>query len=183
MASALDTLCSQAFGSNDKKILGVILQRGLLIELVLSIFVMVLWGISGPLFALVKLEEGITELSALYVWINICGLYPLLAYEVLKKYLQAQGVVYPQMFVALGGNLLNIFANWLLVFGLGWGFVGAPIARVVTHWTFLISLLTYLHFSKRYVDTWGMQKTNTHHSLPFLTISSCCGRGIHHGCF
>ena len=42
----MDTLCSQAFGANNVKCLGVILQRGLLLELLLCVPIALLWGFS-----------------------------------------------------------------------------------------------------------------------------------------
>jgi len=155
MATALDTLCSQAWGSSDKMLLGIILQRGLAIEFILSMIVSVIWYFSGDFLSLFKFDPEIIELSSLYVRIFIFGLYPFLVYEVLKKYMQAQGIVYPQMIVAIIGNLWNIFANWLFVFGLNWGYVGAPIARVTTHLFLMLLLLAYSLITKKYKETWG----------------------------
>ena len=85
----------------------------------------------------------------------LAGLYPLIAYELLKKYLQAQHIVLPQMFVAIVANLWNVFANWLFVYGVGWGFVGAPIARASTNFLFPILTIAYLAYTKKHLDTWS----------------------------
>ena len=91
----------------------------------------------------------------MYVWIMLAGLYPLIAYELLKKYLQAQHIVLPQMFVAIVANLWNVFANWLFVYGLGWGFVGAPIARASTNCLLPVLTIAYIVYTKRHADSWN----------------------------
>ena len=55
IATAMDTLCSQAFGANNKKGIGLILQRALLIELLLCIPIGALWIFAEPI--LLRLQQ------------------------------------------------------------------------------------------------------------------------------
>jgi len=148
IATAMDTLCSQVYGANNKKGLGVILQRALLIEFVISLPICILWYFSEPVLLLLGQDEKVAELAGTYCKVMIFGLYPLFVYEVLKKYLQAQGIVLPQMFIAIVGNLWTVLANWLFVYYFSFGYMGAPIARMSTNICFALFTIIYVAFKK-----------------------------------
>ena len=179
LATAMDTLCSQAFGANNKKLLGVILQRGLALELALCVPILIIWAFSKQFLLAVGQDAEVvgntevffsggdgavldgmtfsfaTELSSTYVWIMMVGLYPLAVYELLKKYLQAQHIVLPQMFVAIAANVWNVFANWFFVYGIGLGFIGAPIARASTNCLLPVLTVLYMKIKMKKSETWG----------------------------
>lgn len=155
LAMAVDTLCAQAFGANEKKTLGVILQRGLVIEFLLFIPIAIVWAFCGHILALAGQDPAVVALTTKYVWMMLPGLYPLVAYEVLKKYLQAQHLVLPPMYVAIFANIWNAFANWFFVYQIGWGFIGAPFARMTTNVLLPVFMIIYIVYSKKCVDTWG----------------------------
>jgi len=95
-------------------------------------------------------------LAGLYCQVMLAGLYPIFIYEVLKKYLQAQAIVIPQMFVAIISNVWCVAANFLFVDTFGWGYVGAPIARMTTN--FMLAGLTGLYIlikRKNFRSSWG----------------------------
>jgi multidrug resistance protein, MATE family len=70
------------------------------------------WGIHPKV-----VRESVPYLKAL-VW----GLLPLLLYACFRRYLQAMNQVKPIMFAVISANLVNGFANWVLIFG----HLGAP---------------------------------------------------------
>jgi len=98
---------------------------------------------------------SLTALSGLYCQVMLAGLYPLFIYEVLKKYLQAQAVVLPQMFVAIIANLWSVGANFLFVNTLELGYVGAPIARATTNILLPLLTLAYIVIFKKFEGSWG----------------------------
>jgi Na+-driven multidrug efflux pump len=104
------------------------------------------------LFLLVLVHAA---LSGLYCQVMLVGLYPLFVYEVLKKFLQAQAVVLPQMFVAIIANLWSVGANYLFVTGMDLGYVGAPIARMSTNFVLPVLTLVYMLVFKKFQGSWG----------------------------
>jgi MATE family multidrug resistance protein len=62
----------------------------------------------------------------------------------LKKFLQTQGVVKPSMYVAFIANVWCAFSNWLFMYALGWGFLGAPLARASCQWVMVFCILAYM---------------------------------------
>jgi multidrug resistance protein, MATE family len=93
MASALDTLCSQAHtGSSDKHALGKHLQRATVIMFVLCIPIAVLWTFTEHLLVLLGQSAEIAKLSGVFTRCMIPGLFPYLIADCLRRYLQAQGI-------------------------------------------------------------------------------------------
>eukprot|EP01135_Chromosphaera_perkinsii_P009719 Nk52_evm1s1854 gene=Nk52_evmTU1s1854 len=154
LATAMDTLCSQAFGANNKRLLGIILQRGLLILLCTCVPVAFIWWFAEPILLFFSQPPAVAHLSGVFIRLSLPGLYPLFVYEVLKKYLQTQGIVKPSMYIAILSNLYNIFANWTLIYGVGLGFRGAPLARASCNWMMVILTLCYIRFSGVHKDSW-----------------------------
>eukprot|EP01135_Chromosphaera_perkinsii_P006715 Nk52_evm2s564 gene=Nk52_evmTU2s564 len=155
LATAMDTLCSQAYGANNKKLLGVILQRGMLILGFISIPVAFVWWFAEPILLACHQPEEVARLSGLFIKLSLPGLYPLFLYELMKKYLQTQGIVKPSMYIAAISNVYNVFVNWLFIYGFNWGFVGAPLARASCNWLMVFITYGYVRWSGVYKDTWG----------------------------
>ena len=92
--TALDTLCSSSFtGSQDKRDLGVLLQRAFLILGAFYVPVVVLWGFAEPLFRALGQGEQLSHDAARFLWCLIPGGLGYIYFECMKKYLQAQGTV------------------------------------------------------------------------------------------
>jgi len=85
----------------------------------------------------------------------LAGLYPLLVYEVLKKFLQSQQVVYPQMFIAIVANVYTFGANYGFIYGLDMGHVGASVARTSTNILLCVLGIIYTAFVFDHKETWG----------------------------
>jgi MATE family multidrug resistance protein len=91
--TALDTLASSSFtGSANKHDLGILLQRGFLVLGLLYVPVAILWAFSEPVFLLLGQDPQLSRDSASFLTCLIPGGLGYIYFEVMKKYLQAQGV-------------------------------------------------------------------------------------------
>ena len=63
------------------------------------------------------LHSDVQRLATPYFSKIIWSILPLLVYTSFRRYLQALGVVTPVMMALVSANLVNVLANWLLVFG------------------------------------------------------------------
>ena len=132
----IDPIASQAFGAKNFDALARNLKRGLLLALGLSVPVGLSWLLTGRILILTGQDPLIAASAHLYALVQIPGLPFFLVFLVLKQFLQAQGIVMPELWITIGANLFNILANWLLIFG-HWGFpelgvVGAGVATALT---------------------------------------------------
>ncbi|KAK3318531.1 mate-domain-containing protein [Apodospora peruviana] len=153
LATSLDTLCSQAFGSGRKELLGLQLQRMTYFLWTLLIPTAVLWLNAEPILA-TMIEPDSARLAAVYLRIILLGTPGYAAFEGGKRFVQAQGLFSATTYVLLVAAPANVLMNWLFVWHLGWGFQGAPIAVAITQ--NMLPLLLFLYVWK--VDgsqAWG----------------------------
>lgn len=73
--SALDTLCSQAWGSGNPQLVGLHLQRCLLLLLLCHIPVGIVWGFSEQILLALNQEPELSRLASRYLQILFCGMY------------------------------------------------------------------------------------------------------------
>jgi multidrug resistance protein, MATE family len=132
----LDTLVAQAFGAGSLEACHRWLVQGAWLAIlatppiVLATYAMAatmpVWGMHPAVLALAQPYLAVVAWSAL----------PLLLYAAFRRYLQALNLVRPVMFAVVSANIINMGANWLLIFG-NWGFpalgaVGAAWATVLS---------------------------------------------------
>jgi MATE family multidrug resistance protein len=133
---ALDTFVSQSFGAGRIDECHRWLFAGMQVAAILTV---VLTGLSVALIAALPafgLHPDVLALIRPYMTSLLWSTPLLLAYAVFRRYLQAMHVVRPVMYGLLGANLVNAFANWVLISGhLGFpamGVVGAAYATVLS---------------------------------------------------
>ena len=90
--TALDTLASSTFtGSSNKHDLGVLLQRAFLVLGVFFIPVAVIWACSNHIFQALGQDPELSYQSSRFLTCLIPGGLGYIYFEIMKKYLQAQG--------------------------------------------------------------------------------------------
>lgn len=166
LATSLDTLCAQAYGSGKKHLVGLQLQRMVYFLWVLTIPIGLVWFFAEQILELIVPEKRSAELAGLYLRVLIIGAPGYAAFESGKRFVQAQGLFSATTYVLLVGAPLNAFMNWLFVWHFGWGFIGAPIAVALTDNLLPVFLFLYVRFvdgrqcwngfTKKAFFNWGM---------------------------
>ena len=131
LATSLDTLCAQAFGSGHKHLVGLQLQRMTYFLFLLLVPVAVVWLNAEPILASMIQPES-AALAATYLRIVVLGTPAYAAFEGGKRFVQAQGLFHATTYVLLVAAPTNVLLNWLFVWKFGWGYVGAPMAVAIT---------------------------------------------------
>ena len=142
---ALDPLVAQAFGAQDHDQIEASIQRGLVLSLALAVATTVPMALAGPVFALLQQPGEVVPVAAGYARSLIAGMWPFYGFIVFRQVLQALGRVAPIVWTIVLANVLNVFANWVLVFGnLGspaLGAVGSGWATAISRWFMWLCLL------------------------------------------
>ncbi|KAL0944644.1 mate efflux family protein [Colletotrichum truncatum] len=154
LATSLDTLCAQAYGSGHRHLVGLQLQRMTYFLLMCFLPLAVLWFYADAVLSLIIPEAESARLAGMYLRVLILGVPAFVCFEGGKRFVQAQGLFQATTWVLLIAAPINIFVNWLLVWRLGWGFIGAPIAVVFTQNLLPILLFLYVRFFNGY-ECWG----------------------------
>lgn len=118
----LDTLVAQAYGARRLEECHRWLFHGVGLSVLLAV---PLTGVTALVVTLLDrwgLDPAVELLVGPYFSKLLWSILPLLLYTAFRRYLQAMGLVAPVMMALVSANLINVAANWLLVFG----HLGAP---------------------------------------------------------
>jgi MATE family multidrug resistance protein len=115
LATSLDTLCSQAYGSGKRKLVGLQMLRMVYFLLLVTIPIMVLWYFSEHILAKIVPEKEVAKMAGLYLKVALLGTPGFACFESGKRYLQAQGVFSASLYVLIFCAPLNAFLNWFFV--------------------------------------------------------------------
>ncbi|KAK5107881.1 hypothetical protein LTR62_000591 [Meristemomyces frigidus] len=146
LATSLDTLCAQAYGSGKKQLVGLQLQRMVFFLWTMCIPISIIWLSGTQILKAIVPEEEIAIMAGQYLKVLILGAPAYAAFESGKRYVQAQGHFAATMYVLLIAAPINIFLHWLFVWHLKWGFIGCPIAVVITENLMPLLLFLYVRF-------------------------------------
>jgi MATE family multidrug resistance protein len=144
LAMGIEPLVSQANGAGDPARGRAWMWQGLYLCALISIPLAILTAVSTLLLEPLGIPRDIAERSNMYVWGRMPGILANCLYAVLRSYLSALGRPRPVLFAVLAANVLNVFLDWILIFGLlglpALGGTGAGIATSIA-WTFMTIVL------------------------------------------
>lgn len=139
IATALDTLCPQAFGAKKYHLVGVFLQKCISIIFVVMFPILIVWFFFGyDLIALLVADKETAKYAAMYLKYVAFGIPAYILFECGKRFLQSQGVYHISTYVLLIAAPSNLVMNLYFVDLLG--FIGAPIAVAINYWIMAIGL-------------------------------------------
>jgi MATE family multidrug resistance protein len=113
----LDTLIAHAFGAGKIDDCRRTLVQGVYLALAATPPLTALTIAGIPLLGAAGVDPSVVRLAAPYIEATAWSLGPLLIYHAFRRYLQAIGRVGPVVFALAGANVVNVLANWVLVFG------------------------------------------------------------------
>ncbi|KAI9347474.1 mate-domain-containing protein [Pilaira anomala] len=173
-ATALDTLCSQAWtGAKDKTLVGVHLQRALCILAIMFIPIAIVWWNCTSLLLSLGQDPQLAHQAGLFLRCLMLGAPAFIAFEATKKFLQAQGIMEASTYVLMFVSPLNLVLNYTLVYlpPFELGFMGAPLATSCSYWLMLLLLVAYIKFVKGSEAWGGWTRECLTGWWPFLKIS------------
>ena len=143
MASALETLCGQAYGAKKYYMLGVYMQRSWIVLFVCCVFLLPMYLFASPVLKLLGQPEDVSELSGVASMCMIPLHFSFAFQFPLQRFLQSQlktGVI---AWVTLAALLVHVFVSWLFVYQLQFGVVGTAIIVNFSWWFMVFALLGY----------------------------------------
>ncbi|CAH1777023.1 unnamed protein product [Owenia fusiformis] len=155
LATACDTLFSQAYGGNNKKMVGVYLQRSLLMIFLGAVVLVPLHLNAEGLLRAIGQDHQVAKGAGEYLLIFIPGLFINFLYQVITKYLQNQNIVFPSLFIGAIANVVNAVLHYVVIYVWNFGIQGSAVVQVISYGTMLLLHIIYILVSKIYVETWG----------------------------
>ena len=115
LATSLDTLCAQAYGSGRKKLVGLQTQRMVYFLWTITVPIAAIWLCADMILMVIVPEQDVAKLAGLYLKVVLLGAPGYAAFEAGKRYVQAQGLFSASLYVLLICAPLNALMNWLFV--------------------------------------------------------------------
>lgn len=115
LATSLDTLCAQAYGSGREKLVGLQTQRMVYFLWTITIPIGIIWLCADKILMKIVPEKDVAILAGRYLKIVLIGAPGYATFESAKRYLQAQGLFSASLYVLLICAPLNALMNWLFV--------------------------------------------------------------------
>ena len=153
LLGAMDTLCPQAYGAKQYPVVGFVAQRAVLICTLALIPIILLWIFVEDILLALGQEPVPSKYAAVYARTLCFGIPAFMCFEAMKRFLQAQAVVNPMLYVVGVAAVLHPLWCWLL--SANFGFIGIPISTCITFWTMALLLLFYILLRRPHrPETW-----------------------------
>ncbi|WJX63414.1 Protein DETOXIFICATION 48 [Trifolium repens] len=176
LAMGMEPICGQAYGAKQWKILGLTLQRTVLLLLSTSIPISFIWFNMKRILLFSGQDNEISSMAQTFILFSIPDLFLLSFLHPLRIYLRTQGITLPLTYCSAVSVLLHVPLNFLLVVHFQMGIAGVSIAMVLTNLNLVILLSSFLYFSRVYKDSWispSLDCIKGWSSLLSLAIPTC----------
>ncbi|XP_057536111.1 protein DETOXIFICATION 27-like [Amaranthus tricolor] len=143
MASALETLCGQAFGAKRPYMLGVYLQRSWVVLFLCCILLLPLYIFATPMLKLLGQPDDVAELAGVVARWMLPFHFSLAFQFPLQRFLQCQLKTRVVACVSVIALLVHLFVSWLFVLVFKFGIIGVAITLNCGWWVMVIGLFSY----------------------------------------
>jgi MATE family multidrug resistance protein len=154
MASAVQTVCGQAYGARKLAAMGIICQRAIILHLGAAVILTFLYWFSGPILVAIGQSESIAEQGQIFARGLIPQIYAFAISCPMQRFLQAQNIVNPLAFMSVGVFLLHTLLTWLVVYVLDYGLFGAALTLSFSWWILVVVNALYILLSPSCKETW-----------------------------
>ncbi|KAG7396303.1 hypothetical protein PHYBOEH_002528 [Phytophthora boehmeriae] len=154
LTSALDTLCSQAYGAKRFGKIGLYFQAGLLIILTCLGPVFLLNWYSEQFLLYMGQDPEVSRLAQGFSRWMLPGVPFVFLYELVRKVLQAQNIMKPLVGIAVVGNIVNIVTGYWLTYHTSMGFEGIALSRSLGNMVLPLLLIPYFCYHPHHLTQW-----------------------------
>ncbi|DBA02190.1 TPA: hypothetical protein N0F65_004825 [Lagenidium giganteum] len=154
IASAIDTLTSQAFGAKRYAEMWMFCQTGLLLYVAFLPFV---WGsllCGRPILVALGQDPAISTITANILVVVATAMPFALVFSVAKSGLQAQNIVFPFVLTNLVAWIVSNVAAIILAFPCKMGYVGVAMAIPISWGIKMVMLVPFVLRNKVFIDAW-----------------------------
>jgi len=117
----ISPLTSMAKSAGDDHLLEKTLKNGLIIAVVVGLLLVGTMYPSTYLMHLLGQPDRVVALAQPYLQIVVLSMLPIMLFQGLRQFSEGLEIMYPPLMIGLIMIPLNIFGNWLLIYG-NWGF-------------------------------------------------------------
>ncbi|KAL8128972.1 hypothetical protein V2J09_018127 [Rumex salicifolius] len=176
LAMGMEPICGQAYGASQMKILGLTLQRTILLLLSISIPISLIWLNINKILSFCGQDGHISSIAHSFTVFSIPDLFLLSLLHPLRIYLRAQGITLPLTYCTAMSVILHIPLNFFLVVHLKLGIGGVALAMVMTNLNLCLFVISFIYFTGVHRDSWiapSMDCLKGWSSLLSIAVPTC----------
>ncbi|KAK3205663.1 hypothetical protein Dsin_019709 [Dipteronia sinensis] len=144
MASALETLCGQAYGAKQYHMLGIYLQRSWIVLFICSICLLPIFIFTTPLLKALGQEETIAEVAGTIAHWLIPTTFSFILSYTCQMFLQAQSKNMIISYLAAFSITIHLILSWLLTVKFKFGIRGLLVSTNLAYWIPNIGQLLFI---------------------------------------
>lgn len=153
-ALGVTPLVGAAYGKGEYAEAGAILKSGLVANSLASILFMAVMGVLYFFLPYFGQPPELLPLIRPYYLIVLVSLFPSAIFNCCQQTANGSTDTSSPMWIILGGNLLNICGNWLLIYGVGpfpeLGLVGAGYSTLLARTIMMVAILLIFFHTRKY---------------------------------
>jgi MATE family multidrug resistance protein len=154
ISMGLTPLVSNAYGKGKTNQISRLFSNSLLINFLAGVVLFGLVLLFSQSLSLLNQPEEVEALALPFLLIITASLVPLMVFQAFKQFVEGLSQTKQAMFITIAANLVNVFLNWLLIWG-HWGFpelgfLGAAWATLISRVLMMVLMGAYVLTSKRY---------------------------------
>lgn len=138
-------LIGNAFGKKQNKKITILFQNGLLVNIILSLLLMVIFMPLAPALRWMNQPPDVVEMAIPYFLILMASALPTAIFFAYRQFGEGIGNTKIAMWITLLGNVVNIFFNYLLIYGkFGFpemGLIGAGIGTLIARISMAVAFI------------------------------------------
>ncbi|MBX2964341.1 MAG: MATE family efflux transporter [Cyclobacteriaceae bacterium] len=153
---AITPFVAEADGRQDKNSIVDLLRHGFIINLVTGFILLLIIFITGPLLHYIDQPVDVVTLAIPYLYIIALSIVPFMIFQTYRQFGEGLHSTRMAMIIVIACNLLNIFLNYLLIYGkFGFpelGLNGAGWATLIARALMGALMLLYIYYGKKFTD-------------------------------
>ncbi|XP_065881713.1 protein DETOXIFICATION 12-like [Euphorbia lathyris] len=153
MASALETLCGQAYGAQQYEKLGIQTYTAIFCLTLVCIPLSLIWIYMGKILVLIGQDPIISHEAGKFIMWLVPALFAYAALQPLVRYFQTQSLIMPMLLSSCATLVFHIPLSWLLVFKTGLANLGGALSIGISNWLNVIFLVLYMKYSSACAKT------------------------------
>lgn len=170
LSSALDTLCSQAYGAQRLDKIGIYTQSGALVIGASLVPIFAINWYSSSILVMLGQDPEVSKLAEDFSRIVMLGVPFSLAFELVHKALQAQNIMKPLVIIAVIGNVVTVVFGYFLTYHTSMGLYGVALGRTLGNVVMPLMFIPYFYYWPNHLSRWWCDGWNIPAALDYVGI-------------
>ena len=153
---AITPLIAAADGQGRAREISEILRHGLVLNIFAGLMIFILIASGSGLLHYMGQDPEVVKLAIPYMGIIAFSIVPLMVFQTFRQFTEGLSQTRQAMVITIASNLLNIFLNYLLIFG-KWGFPalglnGAGWATLISRVVMAMAMFLFVAYAPRFAS-------------------------------